>query len=102
MLLLLAIALTTLKTIVVLCTVRSKQIIVRGVPLPRSPDGLSINNQQFNQKTMESKETLAEQTLEGISKVLELYNKQKNGETIDDGKLEQFKEWFNRLVDYKI
>ena len=89
MLLLLAIALTTLKTIVVLCTVRSKQIIVRGVPLPRSPDDLS-------------KETLAEQTLEGISKVLELYNKQKNGETIDDGKLEQFKEWFNRLVDYKI
>ena len=49
---------------------------------------------------MEPKEYLAEQTLEGIAKVLELYKKQISGEVIEDEKLKQFKEWFDRLVNF--
>lgn len=49
---------------------------------------------------MERKELLAEHALDGIAKVLELYKKQKNGEKLDDERLEQFKEWFDRLVNY--
>ncbi len=49
---------------------------------------------------MEQKELLAEHALDGIAKVLELYKQQKNGEQIDDERFEQFKEWFDRLVNY--
>lgn len=49
---------------------------------------------------MEQKELLAEHALDGIAKVLELYKKQKNGEKIDAERLGQFKEWFDKLVNY--
>ena len=49
---------------------------------------------------MEQKELLAEHALDGIAKVLDLYKQQKNGENIGDERFEQFKEWFDRLVNY--
>ena len=51
---------------------------------------------------MEQKQVLAEQALESISKVLELYTKQANGETIDSDKLEQYKSWFDKMINYQI
>lgn len=51
---------------------------------------------------MEQKQVLAEQTIESIAKVLDLYSKQVRGETIDSETLEQYKVWFDKMINYQI
>lgn len=48
----------------------------------------------------QKKQELAEQTIECVSSVLELYSKKVKGEAIDNEKLEQYKHWFKKMIDY--
>jgi len=47
-------------------------------------------------------ELIAEQALKGITKILDLYQKQVKGEKIEDSERTRFKEWFEKMVNYQI
>ena len=60
-----------------------------------------IKKQAVEQKE-KKEELIAEQALEGIAKVLDLYQKQIKGEKIEDSERTRFKEWFDKMVYYQI
>ena len=60
-----------------------------------------IKNQVVEQKE-KKEELIAEQALEGIAKVLDLYQKQVKGEKIEDLERKRFKEWFDKMVYHQI
>lgn len=60
-----------------------------------------IKNQAVEQKE-KKEELIAEQALEGIAKVLDLYQKKVKGEKIEDLERKRFKEWFDKMVYHQI